>query len=349
MKNRTIFSSILLAVLISAFFMSVSTVFGANPTGQPPAGLTAPMFSGIDLQGVLKNTVGNVVIDDTLDVRNDIQNTTGDLKINDTLDVVSGQITTSAGMSIKIKNLDVSGIFNSAGVISDPAAKLLELTDETHIVGPLLLHKKLPVTDVRAGEISSVEGQDVIINGSVVISGNNDGDKSEIKSDVATGLEIGSKATFTSITDVASAGTATLKFGTGTSWLGIDNNEISTYGMDLSLQYDSGKGVFIGSAITPSKLKLYGDLDVVGKVGNFYTKTAAKTTCNAGSSCVSSVACGDEEIAVSCGFLLDSEYPNVMKNTYVNNPPTTCFVNMKNTHTAANYLRATAVCFDSDG
>lgn len=349
MKNRTIFSSVLLAVLISAFFMSVSTVFGANPTGQPPAGLVAPVFSGIDLQGLLKNTAGDVVIDDNLDARGYIRNTTGDKEVNidGVLDVVNGKITTSLGGSVKITDLDVSGTFKSAGVSSDLDSNLLELTGETHIVGPLLLHKKLPT--VGNGEISAVDGQDVVINGSVTISGDNVGDKSEIKSDVATGLEIGSKTTFTSITDVAPTGTATLKFGTGTSWLGIDNNEISTYGVDLSLQYDSGKGVFIGSAATPSKLKLYGDLDVVGKVGNFYTKTAAKTTCNAGSSCVSSVVCGDEEIAVSCGFLLDSEYPNVMKNTYVNNPPTTCFVNMKNTHTAANYLRATAVCFDSDG
>lgn len=89
MKNRTILSSIVLAFLVSAFFMSVSTVFGA-PTGQPPSGLTAPVFSGIDLQGVLKNTAGNVVVDDTLDIRNNIQNTTGDVKVGDTLDVSGG-------------------------------------------------------------------------------------------------------------------------------------------------------------------------------------------------------------------------------------------------------------------
>lgn len=69
MKNRTIFSSVVLAFLVSAFFMSVSTVFGANPTGQPPAGVVGPTFSGVYITdpgylrtgGVLSNT-GSVTI-----------------------------------------------------------------------------------------------------------------------------------------------------------------------------------------------------------------------------------------------------------------------------------------------
>lgn len=55
MKNRTIFSSIVLAFLVSAFFMSISTVFGANPTQQPPAGVVGPTFSSVTTGGLTVN------------------------------------------------------------------------------------------------------------------------------------------------------------------------------------------------------------------------------------------------------------------------------------------------------
>lgn len=131
MKNRTIFSSIVLAFLVSVFFMSVSTVFGANPTEQPPSGVVGPTFSsvttggltvnggastingsviftpggqGVTVNGPMGLNSGSFVIDGgNLDINNG-----GDLTVDGT-SIFDGDVTVSAGkVEVSTGNVTVS-------------------------------------------------------------------------------------------------------------------------------------------------------------------------------------------------------------------------------------------------
>ena len=241
---KKVLISIFSAFVVVIMSLGVSTVFGAYDPGEaPPGGLTHPTFSGVNLQG-------------NMDVLGKIGNSdTGIVQIDGDFDVVNGTIFSSLGNGVTIEDAIIEGL-DAWGISSYPEANLLELTEETHFTGPLILNS-VGTDNPLAGEISSVDGQDVIINGPLMISGNGVGESSAIKSDESP-LLFETDVKFTGTTDVTPGGAAGIRLGTGSNWLGIDNNEMASYGSPLLLQYDANQSTQIGSSSKPSNTTVYG-------------------------------------------------------------------------------------------
>jgi len=132
MKNRTVFASIFLSVLISALLFSVTTVFGATPTQTPPLGNIGPTFSGVTAGGLIINGGssfnGNVQISGTGSLTvGGISSLTGNVS-------VGGDVGLASGKTLTVDNIKINTDRSS-----------LEITSPVHFTQPIILDYDTPL------------------------------------------------------------------------------------------------------------------------------------------------------------------------------------------------------------
>lgn len=126
--------------------------------------------------------------------------------------------------------------FPSCGV--SPASQTvdrsnLNIADSSLLTGDLSIGGNLVVAGKVIGlqiPAQSNVFDTLTVNTSLDLKGDLKDSTGKVTVNDADGME------FSTVKDVSSSGTAMLRFGTGASWLGIDNNEIAAYGDKLSLQ-----------------------------------------------------------------------------------------------------------------
>ncbi len=162
--------------------------------------------------------------------------------------------------------------------------------------------------------------------------------------------------------DVNPAGAGAFKVGTGANWIGIDQNEITSYGSDLYLNYDSGTKTRIGGG-ADSDLIVTGDTDIVGKltadsIGTFTTVKSInylQLPPNSVNGDQKTASCPANYITIGCGFSAYDWSPAESYGSYVgpgfhiNNLSefqNVCIGHYINTSNVWLYVKTQAFCFN---
>jgi hypothetical protein len=334
MKNRTIFSSVLLVVLVSALFFSVSTVFGAQlPSQNPPAGLAAPTFSSLILTGP-----GN--IDLTGSITNSSGSFGGSVNIADPL-IVGGSI-------------DVTFIKNSSGNLtfqdtSNGAKTLTQLLDKgpaeawqeaaSGIYTPVGEKVGIGTSDLSYPATLSVSGGVLIKNGEI-----------DIQSALKNGTSI--DANFVTINDSLNVKKA------------IDVNDSIFNGSSGAVNITDTDGLIVAGPINvptiknsvgavPVPVTIDDALDVSGhlsaaSIGSYVNTPSSFIVVNAngGTGTVTS-ACAAGYVITGCGFYGWSGITVYAAET--STTANTCTVRAYNSTTANKNIQAVARCFNPGG
>lgn len=335
MKNRTIFSSVVLAFLVSAFFMSVSTVFGANPTGQPPAGVVGPTFSSISV-----SAGGNLIADNLKPNTNESLYVGGVAGING--------ITLQSGTNYF--SLITGGTFSlgapSKGGQIDVTGSELEVLGNISTLGNLNVTGDIAngtATDTGAVTINDTlkVNKSISVDGnvSVPVSGKVQTGKLEVTT--ANGISNPNNKLFlTDDVDISgnTSVAGTLSFN---DILGNPGSMMASYNANVSGLLYVNKVEVAGSLTTAGNLSSAGHFKAAS-IGSFVKRTSSVTVAANSSNSVS-VACMVGEMPLSCGA--DSVYNTEVYDLKFD-ASNGCLVSVKNNNVVAQTATVQALCFN---
>jgi|GEM_PF-5132654 len=318
MKNRTIFSSVLLAFLVGAFFFSVSTVFGAQlPSQNPPAGLVAPTFSGVNV-----STGGNLVVDNLKPNTNKtlyvggatgisgitLQSGTnsfslitgGTFSLGAQIDVTGSKLEVLGNIST-VGNIAATGNLNVNGAVSDGTAvdaNPLVIDDKVNISGDTILSGKLNANNgvISTGSISSFLGvlgaiHTVYVEGAIEFTGASTAGYRKISGIKLLNAIKDSSLTLTTSNASGTAAQITLEPAT---------KEIKVIGDIVS--GGTGKPNFADGLSSGGDVAVTGHIKASDGIGSFSNTPSSWVTAVAGSTATVTASCPVGTYITGCGF-----------------------------------------------